>query len=57
VTVEELRALREANPRAYESNVKRIVVDNDKPSAPGVWQGVGTGVCELPIAGMPKGDD
>lgn len=62
MTLEELRQLRQANPDAYRdrSGVKRVVVDNDKPSAPGVWQGGGTRVVEFPIViaiGGPGGPD
>lgn len=41
MTLEELRQLREANPNSYQRDpsVKRVVVNNDKPSSPGVWQG------------------
>jgi hypothetical protein len=51
VTLEELRALRAANPEAYKSNIKRVVVDNDKPSSSGVWQGGGSGRVEFAITG------
>jgi hypothetical protein len=57
VTLEELRQLRAANPGAYESNIKRVVVDNDKPGSPGVWQNAGTATVELPITISTGGDD
>jgi hypothetical protein len=38
MTIEELRKLREDNPDAYKSNIPRVVVNNDRPSSPGVWQ-------------------
>lgn len=59
MTLDELRQLREANPDAYRdrSGIKRVVVDNDKPSAPGVWQGGGSAVVEMPITIGPGGGD
>lgn len=54
MTTDELRRLREADPDAYVPKVKRMVVDNDKPSAPGVWQGGGTMTVEMPIT-IPLG--
>lgn len=49
MTLDELRQLRAASPEVYVSGVKRVVVDNDKPSAKGVWQNPGVGTCEMEI--------